>query len=72
MIKFYTSHCVKCKMLKSIMDKKMIEYKEIDDESIYIPIADTNNIMSMPFAEINGEILDTKKLQEYIKENGEI
>jgi ABC-type lipoprotein release transport system permease subunit len=53
------------------MDMKAIKYQEIDDESIYMPIAEINNIMSMPFAEINGEILDTKKLQEYIKENGE-
>jgi len=51
-----------------IMDKKGIEYEEIDDESIYMPIAEEYNIMSMPFAEINDNIYTTKELQKYIME----
>jgi len=67
-IEFYTSHCPKCKMLKQIMDKKKIEYVEIDDEDVYMPIAEGNGIMSMPFANIDGFIYDTKQLQNYITE----
>ena len=66
MIKFYTSHCPKCKVLKKLMDDKNIEYKEIDDESIYLDIADKNNIIAMPFAEINGRVVNTKELQNFI------
>lgn len=66
MIKFYTSHCPKCKVLKKLMDDKKIEYEEIDDENIYLEIADKNNIISMPFAEINGRVVNTKELQNFI------
>ena len=66
MIKFYTSHCPKCKVLKKLMDDKKIEYEEIDDENIYLEIADKNNIISMPFAEINERVVNTKELQNFI------
>ena len=66
MIKFYTYHCPKCKVLKKLMDDKKIEYEEIDDEDIYLEIADKNNIISMPFAEINGRVVNTKELQNFI------
>ena len=70
MIIFYTSHCPKCRMLKQLMDKNKIEYMEIDDENIYMSIAEDNGIMSMPFAKINGVIYNTKELQNYINERG--
>jgi glutaredoxin len=66
MIKFYTSHCPKCKVLKKLMDDKNIEYEEIDDENIYLEIAEKNNIISMPFAEINERVVNTKELQNFI------
>lgn len=40
MIKFYTSHCPRCKVLKSLMDREGISYEEVDDSDIYMPIAD--------------------------------
>lgn len=48
------------------MDKKHIGYDEIDDESIYLQIAEANNILSMPFADVDGKIYDSKQLQELI------
>lgn len=68
MIKYYSSHCPNCKILKMLMDKKKIEYVEIDDDNIYLEIAQQNNIKSMPFAEIEGKVVDTKTLQKYINE----
>lgn len=65
-IKFYSSHCPKCKILEQLMDQKQMEYQLIDDEQIYMPIADENNILSMPFAEIDGIIYKTKALQQFI------
>jgi hypothetical protein len=55
-------------MLKMMMDKKNIKYEEIDDEDIYLSLAKKNNISSMPFAEINGKVVNTKELQKYIME----
>ena len=66
MIKFYSSHCPRCNVLKMLMNNNGMEYIEIDDENIYMPIAKENKILSMPFAEIDGKILDTKQLQIYI------
>jgi len=48
------------------MDKKGIKYEVFDDENIYMNIANENNIRSMPFAEIDGIVLNTKELQDYI------
>jgi len=62
----YTSHCPNCMMLQSIMDGKQIEYEIVDDEEIYTPIANEHDIMSMPFGEINGEVVTTKDLQKYV------
>ena len=71
MIKFYTSHCPRCKVLKMLMDNNGIEYIEIDDENVYMPIAKENKILSMPFAEIDGVMYGSKELQKYIVEKGE-
>jgi glutaredoxin len=32
MIKFYTTHCPKCEILKKKLDNKKIQYEEISDE----------------------------------------
>ena len=70
-IKFYTSHCPRCKVLKMLMDNNGMEYIEIDDENVYMPIAKENKILSMPFAEIDGVVYGSKELQKYIVEKGE-
>jgi len=71
MIKFYTSHCPRCKVLKMLMENNGMEYIEIDDENVYMPIAKENKILSMPFAEIDGVVYGSKELQKYIVEKGE-
>lgn len=48
------------------MKNRKIKFELIDDENIYLPIAKKNKIMSMPFAEINGKIYNTKEFQKYI------
>lgn len=68
MVEFYSSHCPKCIVLENLMKQKGIEYKYIDNSNIYMPIAEENNIMSMPFAKVDGKILNTKELQNYIME----
>lgn len=68
MIKFYSSHCPTCKVLKMAMDRNNIEYEEINDEDIYMKIANEHGIASMPFADINGEIFGTTELRKYLLE----
>jgi len=69
MLKFYTSHCPKCTALARLMDDKKIKYEVIDKETEYIAIAEANDISSMPFASLDGKIIDSKELQNYIKNN---
>ena len=66
----YSSHCPKCDMIEKILKEKGIEFELVDNESIYLTLAEQNGIDSMPFADINGKILDIKDLQEYIKNRG--
>jgi hypothetical protein len=54
-----------------LMNNNGVEYIEIDDENIYMPIAKENKILSMPFAEIDGVVYGSKELQKYIVEKGE-
>lgn len=65
-VKLYSNHCPKCNMIKKLLDNKNIAYEIIDNEDIFMPIAVDNKISSMPFADINGDILNTKQLQEFI------
>lgn len=67
MIKLYSSHCPQCMIIEQMLKNKKIEFEIIDDEKIYFPIAEKNDISSMPFADIDGEIMNTNKLKEYIK-----
>lgn len=69
-IVLYSSHCPKCDMIEKILKEKGINFDVVDDENFYLPLAEENNIDSMPFADVNGKILNTKELQEYIKNRG--
>jgi hypothetical protein len=51
-----------------LMDKKGIVFTVVDDEEIVRAEGEKYNLNSAPFALINGECYDTKKLQAWIKE----
>ena len=65
---FFTLHCPKCNVLQTLMTQKNIVFNVVDDKDTVLAEADKYNIRSAPFALINGECYDTKKLQEWIKE----
>ena len=65
-MKFYSNNCPRCRVLKKIMDEKGMEYTLISDIDIIYDVAEKANINSMPFAEVDGKILSTTELQEYI------
>lgn len=66
MVVLYSNHCPKCRVLEKLMKDKNIKFTLIDSEEEVFKVADENNIVSMPFAEIDGKILSTKELQDYI------
>lgn len=66
MITIYSSHCPRCKMVENLLKNKNIKYSVVDDESIYLPLAEKNDIGEMPFAEINGKLYETKGIIECI------
>lgn len=65
-MKFYSNNCPRCRVLKKIMDEKGMEYTLISDIDVIYDVAEKANINSMPFAEVDGKILSTTELQEYI------
>ena len=67
-IKYYTIHCPKCNVLETLMKEKNIVFDIIDNEEEVEAIGLANNTNFAPFAFINGEFYDTKKLQNWIKE----
>ena len=66
MINFYSTHCGKCCALENYMKENDIEFNLIDDSEIVYKTASKYNILSMPFAEIDGEVYDSNKLTEYL------
>lgn len=52
-IKFYSTNCPKCKILKQKLDNKHIQYEEINDANLMIdmgfteaPMLEVDNVMS--------------------------
>ena len=64
----YSSHCPQCKNTEQMLKNNKIDFEMVDNEDIYFPIAEKNNIMSMPFAKINDNvIISGKYLFNYAK-----
>ena len=65
---FFTLHCPKCNVLQTLMTQKNIVFTVVDDRDTVLSEGEKYNVHSAPFALINGECYDTKKLQAWIKE----
>lgn len=61
-IKFYSTHCPKCSILKKKLDEKKIEYEEINDVEKMIKLGFTQ----APLLEVDGKIMDFKRVVEWI------
>lgn len=62
MIVLYTTHCPKCRVLESKLDKKNIEYNICED----INIIQNKDITALPALEINNEILNFKDAVNWV------
>ena len=60
----YEHGCPRCKVLKSKLDKKGIEYEDISD----IEIMKAKDFKEAPKLEVNGVIMDFKEAVKWIGE----
>lgn len=64
MLKLYTTHCVKCKILQDLLDSKNVEYQEITDVELMLSLG----MVSSPSLEIeNGTILNFADAVQYVR-----
>ena len=63
MIKFYSTHCPKCKVVEAKLSEKNIKYQEIDDMEEMQKVG----LKSVPALEVNGELLDFGKAVQWIR-----
>lgn len=66
-ITLYSNHCPKCRMIEAMLSDNRLPFTLIDDEDTYLAAADNHGIVSMPFAEIDGQFMACKEIQDYIK-----
>lgn len=71
MITIYSTGCPKCKIAEQLLKTKGIKYEINSNYNEVISIANENGINSVPFADINGEIIDSNSLFKWINANQE-
>lgn len=54
MIKMYSTHCPKCKILETKLNQKNIEYEECNDVDEML----SKGIETVPVLEVDGQLLD--------------
>lgn len=64
MITLYTTHCPKCKVLESKLNKKNIEHYICED----VNIMQNKNIINLPSLEIDEKILSFKDAINWVNE----
>lgn len=64
MIKFYTTGCPKCRVLKDKLDFKGIQYETVQDVNEMI----AKGMKSAPALEIDGELLDFPSAIKWLNE----
>ena len=64
MIKLYTIHCPRCKILEMKLKQTNLEVETIDDEDTVVSVGNEHGIRQAPFMEVDGEYL---KFEDAIK-----
>lgn len=64
MIKLYSTHCPKCKILTIKLQQKNIDFTEIDDMAVMQSLG----FRSAPMLSVDGQIMDFNKALAWIKE----
>lgn len=64
MVKLYSTHCPKCKILTIKLQQKNINFTEIDD----IAVMQSLGFKSAPMLSVDGKIMDFNKALAWVKE----
>lgn len=64
MVKLYSTHCPKCKILTIKLQQKNIDFTEIDDMAVMQSLG----FRSAPMLSVDGQIMDFNKALAWIKE----
>lgn len=64
MIKMYSTHCPKCKILETKLKQKNIEYEECTDINEML----SKGIETVPVLEVDGQMLDFGKAIRWVNE----
>ena len=62
MLKLYSTGCPKCKVLKSKLDSKQIEYTIIED----IEVMKNKGFNSLPVLEVDGTVYEFREAVNYV------
>lgn len=66
MIKFYTIHCPKCKILEMKLKQTNLEFETIDNEDEVVHVGNEHGIRQAPFIEVDGEYLKFEDAVKFI------
>ena len=66
MVKVYSNGCPRCIVTKNLLDEKGVEYELISDNETIVKVGRENQILSMPFIEIDNTFIADKKLHEWL------
>lgn len=64
MIKLYTIHCPRCRILEIKLKQSNLEFETIDDEDTVVSVGREHGIVGAPFMEADGEYL---KFEDAVK-----
>ena len=64
MIKLFTIHCARCKVLEMKLKQTNLEFETIDDEQTVVNTGREHGINQAPFMEVDGEYL---KFEDAVK-----
>lgn len=62
MIKLYSTHCPKCKIIEKKLSDAGIDYEEINDTELMLSLG----IKDVPVLEIDGDLMDFKTANQWI------
>lgn len=68
MIKLYSNNCPTCLSVKKVLKTRGLEFEEINDFNALMEVAQREQIMDMPFLEVEGVFYTGKKAIDKAKE----
>lgn len=71
MIDYYSTHCGACETFSWLMNVRNIPYNIIHTDNEVMEAVEKYDVETFPFAVIDGEYYNTKKLFDYIMKHDE-